>query len=1304
MLGNKDVPGKLGDIQATLASNLQSRFFYQGTGVVMDGNYVFGVGQMRYPNYDNDEPNRIVAYDWTNDFEPVGYLGLTDANLGGQAAGMCYDPATQILFLSTSFGTNLIHLYDCSDPTDIQPLGKVSSTNFGGSVSFPDFGDANMAAKNGILIVVCSASSTNPRLKAVDYSNPNAPTTVGSLYHADLVGANAVAFDGSYAYVSAFNTARLVVCNFTTPSSPSRTGSVTHASFSSVNGVSILDSTHIIICHQQGMGIVDHSTKASPTRTGGITGNTANFSAFQNSSRCLDGYAFISGDDIQTFSVNCTSYTSPVVATTYPGTEYLRGGFTQWHLDETNDRFVLGAYQDPNTLSVLSIPSPGNFTLEAYYLNDVALIQDFIWLGNDIFMTVNLGNLGCAFYDVSDPFSPERYFLLSHFSGGSQNPDGPSGRMACKVGNRVYITDDSGGSIWIINVSDLNNPSVVTEWVPGTLNFPAQIKKLTSNHLAITSSNEAKAYIVSIASPDSPSLIATVDTTGVVDNPYLGSDVYGNWFFFNGFEDQFGVLDAATPSSPVLTVFTDTRFTNDGNSFRNLFVHDHYLYTITDNGMYVYNLDPDPADMQYVWAIPFSQGLNSEAPAIIGDRGWSMYWYPPDYLNAVFFLFNMSNDERPYVQGYNWEYPESGYFVKALGEGLLVFENMPIAEYGLWVVEPIGAFDTIGMITETDLAQTMTHKKIKAIAQTTTTNTAQAVSNSPKRRLVNQITTTNTARTIERGFDQIPMTVVSGMTASDISQLEGARGIDTQGIYAYIATQASLGGTNDRLTIMDISDPFNMVYVGSIGDVLLNDIQDLKVSGNYVYAACTTGDRLTVVDVTTPSAPTIAGSVTNVLLDGAFAVAVLDATHVVVAASIADALVVIDVSVPATPTIAGSVVNTQLDGANAVDVYGVYAFVTSLNQDRLTIVNCTTPSSPTISGSISDGTYLDNPQGVVMSHDYAYVTAGPNRLTVVDITNVASPTVAGSVSNALLNTPLGLDILYPYVYVTANGGNDLVAVNISNPVSPTVVDNTASPATPTLNEIWDVSIANGYAFATTNSTSATPSSTGIIAVGLDGPRLLNAVHWWDFSNTASRTGGGGVISSIADLIGAATMTATGGASEINESTAVGTNSLTSGHADPSGGGAPERMYTAGLTVTAQPIGVSWIGKMGTTFTSPGEGVFFNLSSLTPRPHAYTFGTWTMTATSAVTGGASDNLTHIFYAEFNGASSKFYIDGSLAGTGDVGVGAPNVNGTLFNVEGGGIGGDIYIGELVICTGTQASGDITNEYNRLFAKWG
>jgi hypothetical protein len=75
--------------------------------------------------------------------------------------------------------------------------------------------------------------------------------------------------------------------------------------------------------------------------------------------------------------------------------------------------------------------------------------------------------------------------------------------------------------------------------------------------------------------------------------------------------------------------------------------------------------------------------------------------------------------------------------------------------------------------------------------------------------------------------------------------------------------------TAGSLTIVDVSDPCDPSFAGSVRDIQLDGARSVYISGKYAYVAASSADRLTIVDVSDPSAPTIAGSVSSGQLNGA---------------------------------------------------------------------------------------------------------------------------------------------------------------------------------------------------------------------------------------------------------------------------------------------------------------------------------------------------------------------------------------------------------------------------------------------------
>lgn len=208
----------------------------------------------------------------------------------------------------------------------------------------------------------------------------------------------------------------------------------------------------------------------------------------------------------------------------------------------------------------------------------------------------------------------------------------------------------------------------------------------------------------------------------------------------------------------------------------------------------------------------------------------------------------------------------------------------------------------------------------------------------------------------------------------------------------------------------------------------------------------------------------------------------------------------------------------------------------------------------------------------------------------------------------------------------------------------------------------------------------------------DAPQLANAVHWWDWNTTLGST-------AVSDRINAAHMSAVGGSAT---RVALGGQGLQAARCNPAGAAALRFLASGG----SLPTGAQWASWIGNLPNVGGSaGVYFILSSAANASTAANFLSGVVCYTSVqLNSGSNDANTHIFYAEFNGASGKIYVDGVLAASGNMGASASSDgNMSMFNSWAGGIGGNIVIGELAVGSGTNTGTAITNEYNRLNAKW-
>jgi hypothetical protein len=166
----------------------------------------------------------------------------------------------------------------------------------------------------------------------------------------------------------------------------------------------------------------------------------------------------------------------------------------------------------------------------------------------------------------------------------------------------------------------------------------------------------------------------------------------------------------------------------------------------------------------------------------------------------------------------------------------------------------------------------------------------------------------------------------------NVSTLTGMWGLEIKGNFAY-ATSTS----DDRLTIIDISDPTNPFVRGSIQDNALNDSRDLVVKGNYVYALSFANENVTVVNVTNPDEPAIVTSIYDTLaLNVPQNIELAGDTLYVWAGGY---LTAIDISDPISPVIGSSVLIGGDNRPDSFEIDGNKGYLISIQNNRLVIVD-----------------------------------------------------------------------------------------------------------------------------------------------------------------------------------------------------------------------------------------------------------------------------------------------------------------------------------------------------------------------------
>lgn len=237
-------------------------------------------------------------------------------------------------------------------------------------------------------------------------------------------------------------------------------------------------------------------------------------------------------------------------------------------------------------------------------------------------------------------------------------------------------------------------------------------------------------------------------------------------------------------------------------------------------------------------------------------------------------------------------------------------------------------------------------------------------------------------------------------------------------------------------------------FLSNISNWSLNNVEDILVDWNYIYAAASRSDNIQVIDISNPANPiNLANIVKSWLIDLDDPRAIAKSwNYLYVASYLSDAIEVINISNPSNPTHVSKITDswtTYLNWAKWLTISWNYLYVTSYLDDALEIINISNPASPTHIWSLRNTSRLNWADSVTILWNYAYVTSYLNNsVQVIDISNPALPNFVWQIVNwgtTLLNWPREILIQWNYAYVVSDVSNSLEVINISNPSSPTHV-------------------------------------------------------------------------------------------------------------------------------------------------------------------------------------------------------------------------------------------------------------------------
>lgn len=256
-----------------------------------------------------------------------------------------------------------------------------------------------------------------------------------------------------------------------------------------------------------------------------------------------------------------------------------------------------------------------------------------------------------------------------------------------------------------------------------------------------------------------------------------------------------------------------------------------------------------------------------------------------------------------------------------------------------------------------------------------------------------------------------------------------AMSVAVEGNYAYVPAQrANVFANRGSLQIVDISDPSNLVGVGSVTG---RSFYDVHVEGTTIYAAAL-GGGLRIYDASDPTNPEELGFVT---IPGGSVLSVAKDGDIVYVAAGGAGMHAIDVSDPTAPTIVGSF-SVDLypeisEFATGITYANGYAFV-SAQPLGLIIVDASDPSDPT---EVSHYLVTDDGNGqirtVVVDGDTAFL-GKDDGMIALDISDMEDITRIGTLDFGVSGSSQSILLDGTTAWV-GNRYHGVRVVDVSNP-------------------------------------------------------------------------------------------------------------------------------------------------------------------------------------------------------------------------------------------------------------------------------
>jgi len=548
--------------------------------------------------------------------------------------------------------------------------------------------------------------------------------------------------------------------------------------------------------------------------------------------------------------------------------------------------------------------------------------------------------------------------------------------------------------------------------------------------------------IFDVSDPDDPEEIGFCLTTGFAYGLWVDGD---HAYVGNGYESLL-VIDISDKENPHIVgeapnewfasgVFVDGDYA---------YVADGYFQAQDQGGLLIYDIS-DKEHPSREGKLSTSQGGPNEV-VVEGD-----YAYVANGQDGL-LIADVSNKQMPMrVGSYGTSYAcdlaiRDNYAYLADRTGGLVVIDHSIKQFPM----PVGSYDTDGEAWGIELVGDYAY-----VADFDNGLVVIDVSNPNFPVQVGRLDTANLAMKVtivgDRAFiaDNTNGLVVADVSVPANPQETGhfetagmVMDLELAGAYVYVCD-------NDRLFILEQSDinyPKHVGFYQATGNGEGEGVH-AAVDGDYCYLA--NGEAgLVVLDVSDPTDPRQVGGhdtddlALDVFVDGDYAY-VVDGEN---------GLVIMDISNPTLPQQVGHYDTNDI--ARRIVVRDGLAYVGDRFED-LQIIDVSNPMSPTFVGNwTSEDGHVN---GVALSGDHAYLSAGSAGLRIIDISNPANPVEVGDYPTDGW-AMLGVNVIGHHALLGDNL-NGVVIVDVSDPSDPQLAFHYDTPDASSV-----IEVAGNYAY------------------------------------------------------------------------------------------------------------------------------------------------------------------------------------------------------------------------------------------------